>query len=185
MAILWAWNGLHSFLGFAPAAQHNLQINFFLSTWRSEDQNVVISKLTVCGYWLAFLEARTSPPMAASSFFSAPPPPPASSFSSRRRIYRYASVLLPHSGLSRPFLRSAALRPHANIRNSPGETAAEDARTGVAVYRPRSYKELLSDASRSLVSALDDGKTRLEIDFPYVPLPFVFVPVYLEKSTTL
>ncbi|XP_074570898.1 protein LPA3 isoform X2 [Curcuma longa] len=107
--------------------------------------------------------------MAASSLFSAPPHPPASSFSSRRRISRSASALLPHSAPSRSLLRSAALRPHANLRNSPGETAAEDSRAGVAVYNPRSYKVLLSDASRSLVSALDDGKTRLEIDFP--PLP--------------
>ncbi|XP_042420984.1 protein LPA3-like isoform X2 [Zingiber officinale] len=107
--------------------------------------------------------------MAASSLFSAPTHPPASSFSYCRRISRSASVLLPHSAPSRPLLRSAALRPHANLRNSPGETAAEDSRAGVAVYRPRSYKVLLSDASRSLVSALDDGKTRLEIDFP--PLP--------------
>lgn len=143
------------------------------------------SGFAICGHWLTFLSARTSPPMAASSLFSAPPHPPASSFSSRRRISRSASALLPHSAPSRSLLRSAALRPHANLRNSPGETAAEDSRAGVAVYNPRSYKVLLSDASRSLVSALDDGKTRLEIDFPYVPLPFVFVPVYLEKSTYL
>ncbi|KAG6486751.1 hypothetical protein ZIOFF_055330 [Zingiber officinale] len=49
------------------------------------------------------------------------------------------------------------LRPYANLRNSPSETAAEYSRAGVAVYRLRSYKVLLSDASRSLVSALDDG----------------------------
>ncbi|KAG6486604.1 hypothetical protein ZIOFF_055182 [Zingiber officinale] len=120
-------------------------------------------------YWLTCLCSRATPPMAASSLFSAPTHPPASSFSYCRRISRSASVLLPHSAPSRPLLRSAALRPHANLRNSPGETAAEDSRAGVAVYRPRSYKVLLSDASRSLVSALDDGKTRLEIDFP--PLP--------------
>ncbi|KAJ6837149.1 protein LOW PSII ACCUMULATION 3, chloroplastic [Iris pallida] len=41
--------------------------------------------------------------------------------------------------------------------------------SGVSVYKPKSYEVLVSDAARSLVYALEDGKTRLEIDFP--PLP--------------
>ncbi|KAJ0963877.1 hypothetical protein J5N97_028999 [Dioscorea zingiberensis] len=44
-----------------------------------------------------------------------------------------------------------------------------DPKVGVAVYKPKSYEVLVSDAARSLVFALEDGKTRLEIDFP--PLP--------------
>ncbi|KAG6390681.1 hypothetical protein SASPL_148420 [Salvia splendens] len=40
---------------------------------------------------------------------------------------------------------------------------------GVSVYKPRSYQVLVSDAANSLFSALQDGKTRMEIDFP--PLP--------------
>lgn len=39
-------------------------------------------------------------------------------------------------------------------------------RAGVSVYKPRSYEVLVSDAARSLACAIDDGKTRLEIEFP-------------------
>ncbi|XP_020585174.1 protein LOW PSII ACCUMULATION 3, chloroplastic [Phalaenopsis equestris] len=42
-------------------------------------------------------------------------------------------------------------------------------RAGVAVYKPKSYEVLVADASRSLAYGLQDGKLRLEIDFP--PLP--------------
>lgn len=41
-----------------------------------------------------------------------------------------------------------------------------DPKAGVAVYKPKSYEVLVSDAARSLVFAIEDGKTRLEIDFP-------------------
>lgn len=39
----------------------------------------------------------------------------------------------------------------------------------MSVYKPKSYEVLVSDAARSLLFALEEGKTRLEIDFP--PLP--------------
>ncbi|KAG8379683.1 hypothetical protein BUALT_Bualt07G0114500 [Buddleja alternifolia] len=44
-----------------------------------------------------------------------------------------------------------------------------DPKVGVAVYKPKSYEVLASDAATSLFYALQDGKTRLEIEFP--PLP--------------
>ncbi|XP_009627900.1 protein LPA3 [Nicotiana tabacum] len=44
-----------------------------------------------------------------------------------------------------------------------------DPKLGVSVYKPKSYQVLVSDAANSLAFALNDGKTRLEIDFP--PLP--------------
>ncbi|KDP41966.1 hypothetical protein JCGZ_26984 [Jatropha curcas] len=48
-------------------------------------------------------------------------------------------------------------------------TSSFDPKRGVAVYKPKSYEVLLTDAADSLAYALQDGKTRLEIDFP--PLP--------------
>ncbi|KAM0945212.1 putative protein LOW PSII ACCUMULATION 3 [Dioscorea sansibarensis] len=48
-------------------------------------------------------------------------------------------------------------------------SSGSDPKAGVAVYKPKSYEVLVSDAARSLVFAIEDGKTRLEIDFP--PLP--------------
>lgn len=44
-----------------------------------------------------------------------------------------------------------------------------DPKAGVAIYKPKSYEVLVADAAGSLAFALQDGKTRLEIDFP--PLP--------------
>lgn len=41
-----------------------------------------------------------------------------------------------------------------------------DPKAGVSVYKPKSYEVLVTDAANSLACALDDGKTRLEIDFP-------------------
>ncbi|BFG24818.1 hypothetical protein CerSpe_110920 [Prunus speciosa] len=44
-----------------------------------------------------------------------------------------------------------------------------DPKSGVSVYKPKSYEVLVTDAAKSLAYALEEGKTRLEIDFP--PLP--------------
>lgn len=41
-----------------------------------------------------------------------------------------------------------------------------DPKAGVAIYKPKSYEVLVADAAGSLAFALQDGKTRLEIDFP-------------------
>lgn len=46
------------------------------------------------------------------------------------------------------------------------KTSDVDPKAGVPLYNPKSYEVLVSDAAKSLVYALDDGKTRLEIDFP-------------------
>eukprot|EP00262_Sarcandra_glabra_P000058 TRINITY_DN1006_c0_g1_i3.p1 TRINITY_DN1006_c0_g1~~TRINITY_DN1006_c0_g1_i3.p1 ORF type:complete len:370 (-),score=59.86 TRINITY_DN1006_c0_g1_i3:168-1277(-) len=53
--------------------------------------------------------------------------------------------------------------------SSNSEGVGSDPIGGVSVYKPKSYKVLVSDAANSLVYAIDDGITRLEIDFP--PLP--------------
>ncbi|XP_044410754.1 protein LPA3 isoform X3 [Triticum aestivum] len=59
------------------------------------------------------------------------------------------------------------------LRSVRAEAAKEaevgELRAGVSVYKPRSYEVLVSDAARSLAAAIDDGRTRLEIEFP--PLP--------------
>lgn len=44
-----------------------------------------------------------------------------------------------------------------------------DPKVGVSLYKPKSYEVLVTDAAKSLAYALEDGKLRLEIDFP--PLP--------------
>lgn len=47
------------------------------------------------------------------------------------------------------------------------EGAPSDPKAGVSLYKPKSYQVLVNDAANSLAFALQDGKIRLEIDFPY------------------
>ncbi|KAM3700184.1 hypothetical protein ACJW31_05G080200 [Castanea mollissima] len=47
-----------------------------------------------------------------------------------------------------------------------------DPKKGVSVYKPKSYQVLVTDAAISLAFALQDGFTRLEIDFPPLPSNF-------------
>ncbi|BAT98638.1 protein LPA3 [Vigna umbellata] len=49
------------------------------------------------------------------------------------------------------------------------EGAPSDPKAGISLYKPKSYQVLVNDAANSLAFALQDGKIRLEIDFP--PLP--------------
>ncbi|KAK4269500.1 hypothetical protein QN277_022650 [Acacia crassicarpa] len=85
------------------------------------------------------------------------------------------------SSLSFTFLHSALSAPQS-FPKSPLKTATRcagsevaspkpgfDPKAGVAVYKPKSYEVLITDAANSLAYGLEDGKTRLEIDFP--PLP--------------
>ncbi|OAY83815.1 protein LOW PSII ACCUMULATION 3, chloroplastic [Ananas comosus] len=110
--------------------------------------------------------------LSSSSFSSAPP----SSSRSSAHLLRTPPLLL-HIHRS-PLLRPSPPRPSRPLRAPPlkplakrsdGASFGIDPRAGVAVYKPRSYEVLVADAARSLVYALDDGKTRLEIEFP--PLP--------------
>ncbi|KAL5207618.1 hypothetical protein ABZP36_032053 [Zizania latifolia] len=71
-------------------------------------------------------------------------------------VYRRAGVFSRRRGATRCSPRAEA-----------GEVEA--LRAGVSVYKPKSYEVLVSDAARSLARAIDEGKTRLEIEFP--PLP--------------
>ncbi|CAD6252162.1 unnamed protein product [Miscanthus lutarioriparius] len=69
--------------------------------------------------------------------------------------------------------RRLAVSPRAEAGTGTGTGTGtgdvEALRAGVSVYKPRSYDVLVTDAARSLACAIDDGKTRLEIEFP--PLP--------------
>ncbi|XP_043713704.1 protein LPA3 isoform X2 [Telopea speciosissima] len=67
------------------------------------------------------------------------------------------------------------------VRSSNGEAPSVNPTAGVAVYKPKSYEVLVSDATDSLIYALEDGKTRLEIDFP--PLPSNFSSYKIDGVT--
>ncbi|XP_028781049.1 protein LOW PSII ACCUMULATION 3, chloroplastic-like [Neltuma alba] len=82
------------------------------------------------------------------------------------------------SSISFTFLRSAFSVPqrfhkfplNTAIRCAERDVASTkpgfDPKAGVAVYKPKSYEVLVTDAANSLAYALEDGKSRLEIDFP-------------------
>ncbi|XP_031494165.1 protein LPA3 [Nymphaea colorata] len=74
-----------------------------------------------------------------------------------------------------PILRSSSTRVHAKAE-AEGTTfqrpSGSDPKAGVAVYKPKTYEVLVNDAANSLAYALDDGKVRLEIDFPPLPSSF-------------
>ncbi|KAL3366544.1 hypothetical protein AABB24_011301 [Solanum stoloniferum] len=72
---------------------------------------------------------------------------------------------LPHSPKTSGRSSLLSLKGIQCIKNEVGA----DPKKGVSVYKPKSYQVLVSDAANSLFYALNDGKTRLEIDFP--PLP--------------
>lgn len=98
------------------------------------------------------------------------------------------TFLLPRSGSLQPLsltppscsffaqpLRNLSLKFCAKIQ-SVGvgrEGPASDPKAGVSLYKPKSYEVLVSDAANSLSYALQDGKLRLEIDFPYIHFHFL------------
>ncbi|TKY64635.1 LOW PSII ACCUMULATION 3 protein [Spatholobus suberectus] len=66
-------------------------------------------------------------------------------------------------------LRKLPLRVATKVQSVGVGREGADPKAGVSVYKPKSYEVLVTDASSSLSYALQDGKLRLEIDFP--PLP--------------
>jgi len=101
-------------------------------------------------------------------------PPPTALCARRFRPHHFASsspatLRLPTASSSSQLRRRRrlAVSPRADAATGTGDVEA--LRAGVSVYKPRSYDVLVTDAARSLACAIDDGKTRLEIEFP--PLP--------------
>ncbi|CAH9142749.1 unnamed protein product [Cuscuta epithymum] len=83
--------------------------------------------------------------------------------------FRFSSSLTPFPCL-RPQTYQSSLHSQLKLTQcAKKEIKATDPKLGVALYKPRSYDALVSDAANSLSYALSDGKTRLEIEFP--PLP--------------
>lgn len=112
----------------------------------------------------------SSPPPPALSLLRPPPPLSRASaarfshFSPKRRAPRRVRCA---NGEERA--PPAAAAATASSSSPPPSPSSSDPQRGVALYKPKSYEVLVADAAGSLAFALEDGKTRLEIDFP--PLP--------------
>ncbi|KAL3633124.1 Protein lpa3 [Castilleja foliolosa] len=80
------------------------------------------------------------------------------------------SLFVPISPISPPFKLSTATANCVRKRFITAKAAKSEPRAdpklGVSVYKPKSYEVLVSDAAISLFYALQDGKNRLEIEFP-------------------
>ena len=102
--------------------------------------------------------AAPAPTALCARHFRLPRAPSSSSSPSPPRLPATASAC------SSPRLRPRRLA--VSPRAEAGTGDVEALRAGVPVYKPRSYDVLVTDAARSLACAIDDGKTRLEIEFP-------------------
>ncbi|KAJ8452872.1 hypothetical protein Cgig2_014635 [Carnegiea gigantea] len=104
---------------------------------------------------------------------------PSSSSSPSSPHRRPLQVLSPHFSIpsTRP-LSPSSLRIHCAAKDA---RSTYDPRAGVAVYKPKSYEVLVTDAANSLVCALQDGKIRLEIDFPPLPSNISSYKVFPDK----
>ena len=70
---------------------------------------------------------------------------------------------------SSPSILTRRVRCGATAKSGGALSSASpdsDPRRGVSVYKPKSYEVLVSDAANSLAFALQESKSRLEIDFP-------------------
>jgi len=60
------------------------------------------------------------------------------------------------------------VRMEASGTDSSPSPNVEDRRAGRSTYRPSSYSELVNDALQSMICGLNDGLTRMEVEFPAV-----------------
>lgn len=128
----------------------------------------------------AFSKTSSAAPMAiamnfmAVSFSSLPsiPPPPHSLIPLRLASSHRFPTFSPG-----PRIRIQCATKDNKEATPPAAASTEsfDPKKGVALYKPKSYDVLVTDAANSLAYAIQDGKTRLEIDFPYVS----YLPIYL------
>ncbi|KAK6147862.1 hypothetical protein DH2020_018774 [Rehmannia glutinosa] len=107
----------------------------------------------------------------AAAVISAATKIPSTTTSYSVEISHHQSPFLPISSISPPPFKPSTVTAHSDKKRliSAKATKSEsgvDPKLGVAVYKPKSYEVLVSDAATSLFYALQDGKTRLEIEFP-------------------
>ncbi|KAJ4718640.1 Protein LOW PSII ACCUMULATION 3 chloroplastic [Melia azedarach] len=97
-----------------------------------------------------------------------------SPLSLRRPSLSHSSPRLFTLSTSLPKLKQHSTQIHCASKSNKQQSKTQttpgfDPNAGVALYKPKSYEVLVTDAANSLAYALEGGKTRVEIDFP--PLP--------------
>jgi hypothetical protein len=91
-----------------------------------------------------------------------------------------AAMLQPVRGTFLDIRVSRSLRParlaqlqklcvaQASTGDAGTPQSTEDRRSGRTTYRPASFTELVGDAVAAVVTGLEDGLTRMEVEFPSV-----------------
>jgi hypothetical protein len=74
---------------------------------------------------------------------------------------------MPASVRARPCSRST--QHQRTVRCQAAEPAPAAKAAGRDRYRPQSYSELVEDASKSVLAAIEDGINLMEVEFPAVP----------------
>ena len=109
---------------------------------------------------MATLMALSSPVCTTSLFR------PSSSSLSTPLFSQHLFSKLPRSNNKIQCCSSINKEEEAPSTTSTSSLKSLDPKKGVSVYKPKSYQVLVTDAAISLAYALQDGFTRLEIDFP-------------------
>ena len=68
-----------------------------------------------------------------------------------------------------PFCSGAARTRQTAVNAAEPQAAKEAKAAGRMTYRPESYAELVKDATNSVIAAIEDGITLMEVEFPAVP----------------
>lgn len=68
-----------------------------------------------------------------------------------------------------PQPRRQLVAARAAAEPSAAPAAADAQKAGRMTYKPESYSELVQDAARAVLAALDDGITLMEVEFPALP----------------
>ena len=125
--------------------------------------------LLILSDWFSLQSSKTTMAVPIMAFSSAP-----YSLSPLRSTFLYPPLSLSHSFTSPPIFSSSQSSPKSSFdtkircvsKEQAPPTPGFDPKAGIAVYKPKSYEVLVTDAAKSLAFALEDGKIRLEIDFP-------------------
>ncbi|KAJ7552822.1 hypothetical protein O6H91_06G071400 [Diphasiastrum complanatum] len=104
----------------------------------------------------------------SSSFHPLLLPSSSSCYFGHTWVASFATLSLQHH---HPLKMFRSQRPLRVMSSSTAEGSSIEA-AGVAVYKPESYDVMVGDAAKSLIYALDDGKLRIEVDFPPLPSSF-------------
>lgn len=174
ISILYRWNKKRDEINHLKSQSYS-KIFYFYGRWISGYANRMSYHLmwspVVQDSWISLHSLQpTKPPMAMAVHTAAAFSPPPSV--SQLKLSRSSFSLIPFI-YTRPQTYPKSLPLRLRLTQcakkeveATAAAAAGDPKLGVAVYKPRSYDALASDAANSLFYALNDGKTRVEIEFP-------------------